>query len=130
MSDIERRRRQFVQEHHPDRGGDPEEFIAGLRAFDTEQASWTPAARVVQADIVAQGPDDVPLDVPGHFVHGVAVADGHGEIDDGGSPEYAHGGVRMMVLERGLFGACGHGAVAATAERDADAGDHAGAVAG
>jgi len=47
MSDIERRRRQFVQEHHPDRGGDPEEFIAGLRAFDTEQASWTPAARVV-----------------------------------------------------------------------------------
>jgi hypothetical protein len=47
VSDIERRRRQFVREHHPDRGGDPEEFIVGLRAFDTEQASWAPAARVV-----------------------------------------------------------------------------------
>jgi hypothetical protein len=47
MSDIERRRRQFVREHHPDRGGDPEECSAGLRAFAAEPAPVTPAARVV-----------------------------------------------------------------------------------
>lgn len=28
-----RRRRDFIRAHHPDRGGDPESFIAGLRAF-------------------------------------------------------------------------------------------------
>jgi hypothetical protein len=29
-----RRRRQFIREHHPDRGGDAGAFIAGMRAFD------------------------------------------------------------------------------------------------
>lgn len=29
-----RRRRDFIRAHHPDRGGDTELFIAGLRAFD------------------------------------------------------------------------------------------------
>ena len=28
-----RRRRYFIRAHHPDRGGDPEAFIAGLCAF-------------------------------------------------------------------------------------------------
>jgi hypothetical protein len=28
------RRRAFIREHHPDRGGDPAAFIAGLRALD------------------------------------------------------------------------------------------------
>jgi hypothetical protein len=28
-----RRRRDFIRAHHPDGGGDPEAFIAGLRAF-------------------------------------------------------------------------------------------------
>jgi len=28
-----RRRRDFIRVHHPDRGGDPESFIAGLRAL-------------------------------------------------------------------------------------------------
>lgn len=30
----EARRRAFIREHHPDRGGDPGAFIAGLRALD------------------------------------------------------------------------------------------------
>jgi hypothetical protein len=47
LNDIDRRRRQFVREHHPDLGGDPEMFIAGMRAFEAEQAPWTPAATVV-----------------------------------------------------------------------------------
>lgn len=47
MSDIGRRRRQFVREHHPDLGGDPDVFIAGLRALEAEQAPRTPPARVV-----------------------------------------------------------------------------------
>jgi hypothetical protein len=33
-----RRRREFIRAHHPDRGGDTESFIAGLRMFDSEQA--------------------------------------------------------------------------------------------
>ena len=28
-----RRRREFIRAYHPDRGGDPEIFAAGLRAF-------------------------------------------------------------------------------------------------
>ena len=47
MSDIGRRRRQFIQAHHPDRGGDVDTFIAGLRAFGAEQVPGEPAARVV-----------------------------------------------------------------------------------
>ena len=47
MSDIDRRRRKFIREHHPDLGGDPEAFIAGMRAFEAEQAPWTPATVVV-----------------------------------------------------------------------------------
>jgi hypothetical protein len=37
-SDVGRRRREFIRAHHPDRGGDTESFIVGLRGFDTEQA--------------------------------------------------------------------------------------------
>ncbi|HUK69571.1 MAG TPA: hypothetical protein VLW50_12610 [Streptosporangiaceae bacterium] len=36
MDEVERRRREFVRAHHPDRGGDPDVFIAGLRRFDEE----------------------------------------------------------------------------------------------
>lgn len=32
-------RRQFIRDHHPDRGGDPEEFIAGLRKRSGPRAS-------------------------------------------------------------------------------------------
>ena len=31
------RRRAFIREHHPDRGGDPVAFIAGLRSLDEER---------------------------------------------------------------------------------------------
>jgi hypothetical protein len=38
MDDAERtrraQRREFIRNHHPDRGGDPAEFLAGLRRFD------------------------------------------------------------------------------------------------
>jgi hypothetical protein len=33
---VRRAYREFVRTHHPDRGGDPEEFIAGLHRFHTE----------------------------------------------------------------------------------------------
>jgi len=36
-----RRRRDFIQAHHPDGGGDPEAFIAGLRAFSAESETYT-----------------------------------------------------------------------------------------
>ena len=29
--DLRAERRAFIRDHHPDRGGDPDEFIAGLR---------------------------------------------------------------------------------------------------
>lgn len=31
--EVKRRRREFIRVHHPDRGGDADAFIAGLRAF-------------------------------------------------------------------------------------------------
>jgi len=36
-----RRRRDFIRAHHPDGGGDPETFIAGLRAFSAESETDT-----------------------------------------------------------------------------------------
>jgi hypothetical protein len=36
-----RRRRDFIRAHHPDGGGDPEAFIAGLRAFSAETETDT-----------------------------------------------------------------------------------------
>ena len=47
MKETERRRRQFIRAHHPDRGGDAGTFIAGMRAFDAEQAPWSPPLSVV-----------------------------------------------------------------------------------
>jgi hypothetical protein len=44
-----RRRREFIRAHHPDRGGDAETFIAGLRALEAEQAPGDPPPRVVIA---------------------------------------------------------------------------------
>jgi len=42
-----RRRREFIREHHPDRGGDAESFIAGLRAIEDERKAEAPPPRVV-----------------------------------------------------------------------------------
>lgn len=47
VNETERRRRQFIRAHHPDRGGDPDEFMAGLRAFGAGQASPDLPPRVV-----------------------------------------------------------------------------------
>jgi hypothetical protein len=41
------RRRQFIREHHPDRGGDPAAFIAGLRSFTGEAGQDSPLPRVI-----------------------------------------------------------------------------------
>jgi hypothetical protein len=37
-----RRRREFIRDHHPDRGGDADSFIAGLRGFDAGRAPGDP----------------------------------------------------------------------------------------
>src|SRR4030088_2099429 len=45
----EARRRAFIRDYHPDRGGDPAAFIAGLRTLDAEreQGSGPPPKVVV-----------------------------------------------------------------------------------
>jgi hypothetical protein len=40
--EVGRRRREFIRTHHPDRGGDTESFIAGLRGFDDGQPPADP----------------------------------------------------------------------------------------
>jgi hypothetical protein len=45
-------RREFIRAHHPDHGGDPAAFMAGLTAFDQLPAG-TPLPRVV---VVADTP--------------------------------------------------------------------------
>jgi hypothetical protein len=48
VEEAERRRRDFIRAHHPDRGGDPDMFVAGLRSFGTEhERSRQPRPRVV-----------------------------------------------------------------------------------
>jgi len=42
-----RRRRDFIRAHHPDRGGAPEVFMAGLRVFDTGPDDPGPLPAVV-----------------------------------------------------------------------------------
>jgi hypothetical protein len=48
----QRARREFIRTHHPDRGGDPAAFAAGLAAYD-RRSPGKPAPRVV---IVADTP--------------------------------------------------------------------------
>ncbi len=43
-------RREFIRAHHPDRGGDPVAFAAGLAELDQFAAGWPPARVVVVAD--------------------------------------------------------------------------------
>ena len=43
-----RARREFIRAHHPDRGGDPTAFAAGLAELD-QLPTGEPAARVVVA---------------------------------------------------------------------------------
>ena len=49
MDGAERRRREFIRVNHPDRGGDPDAFIAGMRSFDAEAGplGTEPLPRVV-----------------------------------------------------------------------------------
>ena len=54
----------------------------------------------------------------------------YGEVHDCGPAQDTDGGVGVPVLEGGALGDRGELVVGAAAEGDADAGDHAGAVAG
>jgi len=45
--DARRARRAFIREHHPDRGGDTQYFIAGLKRLSTHLGSKDSEARVV-----------------------------------------------------------------------------------
>jgi len=47
VEDAERRRREFIRAHHPDRGGDPEIFVEGLHSFDADREADWPLPRVV-----------------------------------------------------------------------------------
>jgi hypothetical protein len=47
--------RAFVREHHPDRGGDPEVFAAGMARFSTSAPAPQPENRA--------GPADPPVDL-------------------------------------------------------------------
>jgi len=48
VHEVRRRRARFIGMHHPDRGGNPDVFIAGLRAFDRELRQDTePPPRVI-----------------------------------------------------------------------------------
>jgi len=52
VNDAERsRRRDFIRSHHPDVGGDPAEFVAGLAAFDDRDAD-APASVPVHVVVV------------------------------------------------------------------------------
>jgi hypothetical protein len=61
-AECRRRRRDFIRAHHPDRGSDPDAFIAGLRAFDTEpEQEAGPLPKVIrQAIAVARRLRDGP----------------------------------------------------------------------
>jgi hypothetical protein len=45
--DARRARRAFIREHHPDRGGDPQCFIAGLERFSAPLGRRDSKVRVV-----------------------------------------------------------------------------------
>ncbi|GAB2487739.1 hypothetical protein [Jatrophihabitans fulvus] len=42
-------RRAFIRSAHPDRGGDPDAFIAGLRGFDAPRPTGAERPRVVRS---------------------------------------------------------------------------------
>ena len=42
-----RLRRRFIADHHPDRGGDPDDFRTGLARFDEEPAAPSAPVRVI-----------------------------------------------------------------------------------
>ena len=41
-------RRAFIRGHHPDRGGDPADFMAGLQRFDAQAAGVGPRVVAVR----------------------------------------------------------------------------------
>ena len=48
MEEAERRRREFIRAHHPDRGGDLDAFVSGLRSFAADRPEPLPRVVVVR----------------------------------------------------------------------------------
>jgi hypothetical protein len=62
--------RAFVREHHPDRGGDPDVFVAGLARFEV---GARPAASPSQSDDRFDAPIEVVAPLPFPVRVGVAL---------------------------------------------------------
>lgn len=57
--------RAFVREHHPDRGGDPQEFVAGLARFGVGELGTEAGGTAAAAGSAAGGrTDDRRYDAP------------------------------------------------------------------
>lgn len=54
-------RRQFIRAHHPDRGGDPEVFVAGLRRFDDQTPNGAASQNQVPESVASVSPWPVSL---------------------------------------------------------------------
>jgi hypothetical protein len=65
--------RAFVREHHPDRGGDPEVFVAGLARFGTAQAADGDDAHDDLSDARYDAPVEVVPPLPFPVRVGVAM---------------------------------------------------------
>jgi hypothetical protein len=55
--------REFVREHHPDRGGDPDVFVAGLARFGRGSTEPPPEDRRFDAPVEAVAPLPFPVRV-------------------------------------------------------------------
>jgi hypothetical protein len=55
--------RAFVREHHPDRGGDPEAFVAGLARFGPVPSVTPPDERRYDGPVEVVGPLPFPVRV-------------------------------------------------------------------
>lgn len=65
--------RAFVREHHPDRGGDPEVFVAGLARFGGAAPPAAPAGRHQHEDARYDAPVEVVTPLPFPVRVGVAL---------------------------------------------------------
>ncbi len=59
-------RRDFIRAHHPDRGGDPAEFVAGLRQFDCGPTTKTESASLPRVAVYTASA--WPIRLVKHFV--------------------------------------------------------------
>jgi hypothetical protein len=65
--------RAFVREHHPDRGGDPDVFVAGLARFEVGAQPASPPPDPPQGDERFDAPVEVVTPLPFPVRVGVAL---------------------------------------------------------